>query len=169
MTLKKFALFLALSISVSLPMIAQSGMTDSQVMQFMIRENERGTSRDQIVTKLIERGVSIDQIRRIRTNYERQKKGIVVGARDISGKSTGNDRTRKNNGDKREEKLEGMSQREDASIHVDESSMSAAQLKRYKREQKGEYLDEMEDLLPDSLENLKLPEDELRETKKKKK
>lgn len=38
MTLKKFALFLALSISVSLPMIAQSGMTDSQVMQFMIRE-----------------------------------------------------------------------------------------------------------------------------------
>ena len=88
MTLKKFALFLALSISVSLPMIAQSGMTDSQVMQFMIRENERGTSRDQIVTKLIERGVSIDQIRRIRTNYEKQKKGTVVGARDISGKST---------------------------------------------------------------------------------
>ena len=32
-----------------------------------------------------------------------------------------------------------------------------------------EYLDEMEDLLPDSLENLKLPVDELRETKKKKK
>ena len=141
MTLKKFALFLALSISVSLPMIAQSGMTDSQVMQFMIRENERGTSRDQIVTKLIERGVSIDQI----------------------------DRTRKNNGDKREEKLEGMSQREGASVRVDESSMSAVQLKRYKREQKSEYLDEMEDLLPDSLENLKLPEDELRETKKKKK
>lgn len=169
MTLKKFALFLALSISVSLPMIAQSGMTDSQVMQFMIRENERGTSRDQIVTKLIERGVSIDQIRRIRTNYEKQKKGTVVGARDISGKSTGNDRTRKNNGDKREEKLEGMSQREGASVRVDESSMSAVQLKRYKREQKSEYLDEMEDLLPDSLENLKLPEDELRETKKKKK
>lgn len=169
MTLKKFALFLALSISVSLPMIAQSGMTDSQVMQFMIRENERGTSRDQIVTKLIERGVSIDQIRRIRTNYEKQKKGTVVGARDISGKSTGNDRTRKNNGDKREEKLEGMSQREGASVRVDESSMSAVQLKRYKREQKSEYLDEMEDLLPDSLENLKLPVDELRETKKKKK
>ena len=169
MTLKKFALFLALSISVSLPMIAQSGMTDSQVMQFMIRENERGTSRDQIVTKLIERGVSIDQIRRIRTNYEKQKKGTVVGARDISGKSTDNDRTRKNNGDKREKKLEGVSQREGASVHVDESSMSAVQLKRYKREQKSEYLDEMEDLLPDSLENLKLPEDELRETKKKKK
>jgi len=169
MTLKKFALFLALSISVSLPMIAQSGMTDSQVMQFMIRENERGTSRDQIVTKLIERGVSIDQIRRIRTNYEKQKKGTVVGARDISGKSTDNDRTRKNNGDKREKKLEGMSQREGTSTRVDESSLSAAQLKRYKREQKSEYLDEMEDLLPDSLENMKLPEDELRETKKKKK
>lgn len=169
MTLKKFALFLALSICVSLPMIAQSGMTDSQVMQFMIRENERGTSRDQIVTKLIERGVSIDQIRRIRTNYEKQKKGTVVGARDISGKSTDNDRTRKNNGDKREKKLEGMSQREGTSTRVDESSLSAAQLKRYKREQKSEYLDEMEDLLPDSLENMKLPEDELRETKKKKK
>ena len=41
----------------SVTALAQSGMTDKQVMQFMIKENQRGTPRAEIVTKLIERGV----------------------------------------------------------------------------------------------------------------
>lgn len=51
--------------------MAQSSMTDDQVMQFVIREHNAGTSQSKIVTKLMEKGVDIQQIRRVRQNYER--------------------------------------------------------------------------------------------------
>ena len=44
---------------------AQSGMTDNQVMDYVMEQNARGASRQQIVTQLMQRGVNIDQIRRI--------------------------------------------------------------------------------------------------------
>ena len=77
MIIKKVFLALMLSLCFSQIMVAQSGMTDNQVMQFMVRENERGSSRSEIVTKLIERGVQIEQIRRVRDKVEKQKSGAV--------------------------------------------------------------------------------------------
>ena len=53
---------------------AQTGMTDNQVMQYMIKETERGTPRQEIVTNLIERGVSIEQIRRIKKKIRKTKR-----------------------------------------------------------------------------------------------
>ena len=50
---------------------AQS-MSDTQVMQFIQREAKAGTSQQQIVTKLMQRGVNIDQIRRVRKQYTSQ-------------------------------------------------------------------------------------------------
>ncbi len=148
---------------------AQSSMTDQQVMQFIVKENSSGTSRADIVTKLMEKGVQIDQIRRVRNKYEKQKSGAVAGARDISGKSNDSEsRLRTNNGDKRKT-VKGENQRNSVKEKVDESSMSEAQLKRYRREQKEEYMDEMEDLLPDSLSEWELSADEMEMTKKKKK
>lgn len=47
---------------------AQSSMTDDQVLEFVVEEHEKGTSQQQIVTKLIQRGVNIQQIRRVRSN-----------------------------------------------------------------------------------------------------
>ena len=46
--------------------IAQSGMTDDQVLQFIIKEHSAGVSQAQIVTKLMQKGVDINQIRHIR-------------------------------------------------------------------------------------------------------
>ena len=46
---------------------AQSSMTDDQVLEFVVEEHEKGTSQQQIVTKLIQRGVNIQQIRRVRS------------------------------------------------------------------------------------------------------
>ena len=63
--------------------IAQSSsMTDDQVMQFVLKEHNSGTSQAQIVTKLIQQGVDISQIRRVRKRYERQinDKGLGVVA-----------------------------------------------------------------------------------------
>jgi protein involved in polysaccharide export with SLBB domain len=53
-------------------LMAQSVMSDSQVLQFVQREIKSGSSRSQVVIKLMQRGVSMDQIRRVRSQYEEQ-------------------------------------------------------------------------------------------------
>lgn len=50
------------------------GMTDQQVIDFIARETQAGTSQSQIVTKLMQRGVQIEQIRRLRRQYDSQIK-----------------------------------------------------------------------------------------------
>ena len=53
---KHIILVLALVLS-SGPLFAQSShMTDDQVMSFVVKEHERGTSNSQIVTKLMQKG-----------------------------------------------------------------------------------------------------------------
>lgn len=146
MILKRIFLVLALLFSFAFQTMAQSsGMTDSQVMQFMIRENERGTSRSEIVTKLIQRGVKIDQIRRIRDTYEKQKKGSVMGARNITGAKdveSSATRLRKNNGE---------NQRTTSNMS-DESKMTFSQKQRYDHDRQNEYLDQIDEILPDTLD-----------------
>lgn len=75
---------------------AQSGMTDAQVMEYIAKEYQKGTSQAQIVTKLMQNGVQISQIRRVRDQYQRMKKNTTMGATD--GAAQGTDRTRTNNG-----------------------------------------------------------------------
>lgn len=82
---------------------AQSTMTDTQVMEFVVKEHESGTSQAQIVTKLMQRGVSIDQIRRVRNKYERQMSGDGLGVKNITTSGKSDDRMRKNNGKAKED------------------------------------------------------------------
>lgn len=82
---------------------AQSSMTDTQIMEFVVKEHEAGTSQAQIVTKLMQRGVTIDQIRRVKSKYERQMNGDGLGVKDITTSGKTNDRMRKNNGKKKED------------------------------------------------------------------
>ena len=63
--MKRSVLLVLLVTLCSLGLRAQSSMTDSQVMQFVLKEHEAGTSQTQIVTKLMQRGVDIQQIRRV--------------------------------------------------------------------------------------------------------
>lgn len=67
--MKKFFLFLGMLLCST---IAFAQMSDDQVMQFIASETQAGTSQSQIVTKLIQRGVNIDQIRRLRSQYDKQ-------------------------------------------------------------------------------------------------
>lgn len=57
-------------------------MTDSQVLDFISREVSAGTSQSQIVTKLLQRGVKVEQVRRIRNQYDAQikSKGVTAAA-----------------------------------------------------------------------------------------
>lgn len=68
--MKKYVLFFVMLLSVQ--MAVAQGMSDQQVMQFIQAESKAGTSQAQIVTKLMQRGVKIDQIRRLRNQYDKQ-------------------------------------------------------------------------------------------------
>lgn len=75
---------------------AQSSMTDSQIIEFVQKEQAKGTSQAQIVTKLMQQGVSVTRMRELRDKYERQQGSGSLGAKDLLGNST--DRSRQNNG-----------------------------------------------------------------------
>ena len=68
--MKKYVLFFVMLLSVQ--MAVAQGMSDQQVMEFIAAEAKAGTSQSQIVTKLMQRGVKIDQIRRLRNQYDKQ-------------------------------------------------------------------------------------------------
>ena len=91
---------------------AQSGMTDNQVMDYVMEQNARGVSRQQIVTQLMQRGVTIDQIRRIQKKYEKQTKNGTLGAEDITaGSKHVKNRMRESNGELREDQRQQDKQR----------------------------------------------------------
>ena len=127
MIFKKLLLTLSLICCYASSALAQSSMTDDQVLHFMMRENARGTSRSEIVTSLIERGVQIEQIRRIRDKAEKQNNGDIVGARSTKNAQNVNSRLRNPNGDKRD--LKGDNQRSGQTQKIDESTLSEKQLR----------------------------------------
>ena len=65
--MKKFLLVTVLCLATSLSINAQ--MSDQQIIEFVQKEQNAGTSQAQIVTKLMQRGVKIDHIRRLRNKY----------------------------------------------------------------------------------------------------
>ena len=100
--MNKSLLLVLLMTLCSLGLRAQSSMTDLQVMQFVLKEHKAGTSQAQIVTKLMQRGVDIQQIRRVKDAYERVAKNKGLG--QVSNGTNKDDkledsRMRKNNGE----------------------------------------------------------------------
>lgn len=77
--------------------MAQSSMTDSEIIQFVMEENAAGTSQAQIVTKLVQRGVTIDQIRRLRERYAGASASASMTGTDVSGMGMSVNRMRVNN------------------------------------------------------------------------
>ena len=104
---------------------AQSSMTDTQVMEFVQKEHKRGTSQAQIVTKLMQSGVDISQIRRVREAYEKMQKGnAAFGA---TTEKTAADRSRTNNG----QLHPGKSRRQIADATLDNYNTEEQEVNRY--------------------------------------
>lgn len=80
---------------------AQSSMTDEQILQFVMKENAAGTSQAQIVTKLMQKGVNIEQIRRVKDKYERQAKNKGLGTVASKDDDESDGRQRKNTSKKK--------------------------------------------------------------------
>ena len=95
--IRNFVLALVMIMAGGVTVNAQS-MSDEQVMQFVVTEYNNGTSQSQIVTKLMQKGVDINQIRRVRQKYERQVKNGGLGIKDITGEQAADNRMRTNNG-----------------------------------------------------------------------
>ncbi len=93
--MKKIIILLLLALPLHL--LAQSSMTDSQVASYIQQEMKRGTSQSQIVTHLMQSGVDISQIRRVRKAYERAKDGAGLGEVTAS-RGQGQRRLRQANG-----------------------------------------------------------------------
>ena len=75
-------------------------MSDSEVIDFVRREVQAGSSQSQISAKLMQKGVSMDQIMRIRRQYDSQinRRGLS-GAADAAVASAASARARQNNGE----------------------------------------------------------------------
>ena len=101
--MKRYIILSYLMAFFTLTALAQSTMTDEQIMQFVVKEHAAGTSNQQIVTQLMQRGVDIQQIRRVKNKYEREAKSSGLG--NVSNSIQGNtdDRTRQANGKTRED------------------------------------------------------------------
>ena len=96
--LKRCCVIAALLISTATVAFAQTAMTDEQVMEFVLREQGRGTTQAQIVTKLMQNGVDIGQLRRVRAKAERLQKNQGLGTvLESSQRGASDDRTRTNN------------------------------------------------------------------------
>ena len=104
---------------------AQSSMTDTQVMDFVQKEHKKGTPQAQIVTKLMQSGVDISQIRRVREAYEKMQKGnAAFGA---TTEKTAADRGRTNNG----QLHPGKSRRQIADATLDSYNTEEQEVNRY--------------------------------------
>jgi len=97
--MKKIVIYLFVLMLYPLSGMAQSSMTDDQVMQFVVKEHAAGTSQSQIVTKLMQSGVDIAQIRRVRKIYDRQINSKGLGTVADEAVTKADNRMRKSNGE----------------------------------------------------------------------
>lgn len=156
--MKKYAILaLLLALSVNTVYAQSSSMTDDQVMRYVVKEHDKGTSNAQIVTKLMQQGVNISQIRRVRIKYERQIKqgGISGTSEEVPGKDVR--RLRTNNGKTREDYTIASKKAENYSNYRVNAKEDANFAHTYDENDK-EYMqfqNEMDYIIPDSTMMLK--------------
>ena len=94
--MKRYILSLWVLLTLATGAMAQT-MTDQQIIQFVMEQRQQGASQQQIVTKLMQRGVKIDQLQRLRKKYEAQANQHGLGVVNITT-DPNNTRLRQNNG-----------------------------------------------------------------------
>jgi protein involved in polysaccharide export with SLBB domain len=130
---------------------AQSSMTDDQVLRFVMKEQQAGSSQQQIVTKLMQKGVDIEQIRRIRKKQERMQKNEGLGTVDQSMTEDEqiDARLRRNNA-KSKDQLSTTEKLKDERLLQQRNKQGKN--KRYIAEDERQIKSELDDMLPDSLD-----------------
>ena len=82
--MKKILLLVVLAtFAIHLPSMAQS-MSDDQIVNYILQEKEKGTDKQVIVRNLTQRGVTVEQLRRVQKKVEAEQKNL--GAKDLTGR-----------------------------------------------------------------------------------
>ncbi len=147
---------------------AQSGMTDNQVMDYVIEQNAKGVSRQQIVTQLMQRGVTMEQLQRLRKKYERQMKNGALGAEDITaGSKDVKKRMREANGEKRQDIVD--KEKRNVSPYRVKDGRKKTKQNTYDENDKefNDFDDAVDFMMPDSLKYFYGDEDKEKEPKRK--
>lgn len=67
-------------------MLEAQSMSDDKVIQFVLDEQEKGASQQDIASQLLKKGVTAEQLRRVRKKYEAEKGQL--GAVDLTGRNS---------------------------------------------------------------------------------
>ena len=136
---------------------AQSSMTEEQIIKFVMKEQQSGFSQQEIVTKLMQKGVTIEQIRQARKKYERMQKNQGLGT--VADKSmTENEqidaRLRRNNAKEKNSSTEKLKDDRLAKQRDQQKDKlkKYGKNKRYIQEDADDIKAELDDFLPDSLD-----------------
>ena len=137
--MRKFFLTLCLLVASIGGISAQSSMTDDQIIKFVTKEHKAGKSQQEIVTQLVQRGVTVDQIRRVRKKYERleKDKGLGTVNKPTSAEAQIDARLRSNNS------------KDNVTEQLRDARLTGERLQQ--RQKKG-VKQELDDFMPDSLD-----------------
>lgn len=143
--MKKLLIYLMFLMLLPVAGMAQS-MSDDQVMSYIAKEHTSGKDNAQIVTQLMQRGVNIQQIRRVRDKYQKQ---MSQNTSQSYGTPTGSSRMRTNNGKKRTSGNESAGSNSDLSAYSN-YRISKDRDSSDKEDEALEYRDELGKMIPDT-------------------
>lgn len=146
--MKKLLIYLMFLMLVPMAGMAQS-MSDDQVMSYIAKEHTAGKGNAQIVTQLMQRGVNIQQIRRVRDKYQKQMSQNTSHSYGSAGDPTGSSRMRTNNGKKRTSGNESAGSNSDLSAYSN-YRISNDRDSSDKEDEALEYRDELGKMIPDT-------------------
>ena len=93
---------LVLSLMLCTLLASAQSMSDTQVMQYVQREMKNGSSQSQIATKLMQKGVTMQQLQRVRSQYEKLNgTSTVRSSGSTTDQLTADSRMRESNGAQR--------------------------------------------------------------------
>lgn len=90
--MKRFLVTAFISIIALAGALAQS-MSDSQIIDYVTKEQKKGTSQAQIVTKLMQKGVSVTKLQQLRKKYAKMKNSSLGASSEKGGADDSRSRT----------------------------------------------------------------------------
>ena len=146
--MKRLLIYLMFLMLLPVAGMAQS-MSDDQVMSYIAKEHTAGKDNAQIVTQLMQRGVNIQQIRRVRDKYQKQMSQNTSYSYGSAGDPTGSSRMRTNNGKRRTSGNESAGSNSDLSAYSN-YRISNDRDSSDKEDEALEYRDELGKMIPDT-------------------
>ncbi|MBQ7426959.1 MAG: SLBB domain-containing protein [Prevotella sp.] len=95
--MKKIILFCLFTLGMS-SMTYGQGMTETQILQFVMQERQKGTQESEIATKLLQKGATLEQIQKMRKKYASQLEKSSMGKAADKAIGDAQSRMRENNG-----------------------------------------------------------------------